>query len=66
MDRIRDEFAVCETVTPQLVGDDSSGDTDIRYESSTISIKLTRIDALTVAIVDSERSGTNRVLCAGH
>jgi len=66
MDRIRDEFAVCETVTPQLVGDDSSGDTDTRYESSIISVKLTRIDTLTVAIVDSERSGTNRVLCAGH
>jgi len=25
MDRIRDEFAVSDTVTPQLVGDDSSG-----------------------------------------
>ena len=25
MDRIRDQFAVSDTVTPQLVGDDSSG-----------------------------------------
>jgi hypothetical protein len=30
MGRIRDEFSVSDTVTPQLVGDDSSGLTDTR------------------------------------
>ena len=30
MDRIRDEFAVSDTVTPQLVGDDSPGFTAAR------------------------------------
>jgi len=30
MDRIRDEFAVSDAVTPQLVGDDSSGFTAAR------------------------------------
>ena len=30
MDRIRDEFAVSDTVAPQLVGDDSSGFTATR------------------------------------
>ena len=30
MDRIRDEFAVSDTVTPQLVGDDSPGFTATR------------------------------------
>ncbi len=30
MDRIRYEFAVSDTVTPQLVGDDSSGFTATR------------------------------------
>ncbi len=30
MDRIRYEFAVSDTVTPQLVGDDSSGFTTTR------------------------------------